>query len=106
MSSGSPPTPGTTNGVVAVFLQTVRGYNAIQTGAIFTAATLGILISSLAAERLAQRRTQRALILAGFVTTLLGIALLLGLLAVSTRIIAFVPGLFLVGTGLGSDAQR
>jgi hypothetical protein len=34
--------------VVAVFLQTVRGYNAIETGVIFTAATLGVLVSSLA----------------------------------------------------------
>jgi len=90
-----------TSFVVAVFLQTVRGYNAIETGAIFTAATLGILISSLGAERLAQRRAQRTLILAGFVTALLGVALLLGLLAVSTRIVAFIPGLFLIGTGLG-----
>src|SRR5256714_6126121 len=36
---------------VAVFLQEVRGYNAIQTGVIFTAATLGVLASSLGAER-------------------------------------------------------
>ena len=43
--------------VVAVFLQTDRGYNAIETGVIFTAATLGILASSLAAERLAKRRS-------------------------------------------------
>src|SRR5215212_6757579 len=34
-----------TSFVVAVFLQTVRGYNAIETGVIFTAATLGVLAS-------------------------------------------------------------
>ena len=39
--------------VVSAYLQVVRGYNAIQTGVIFTAATGGILLSSLAAERLA-----------------------------------------------------
>ena len=55
--------------VVAVFLQTVRGYNAIETGVIFTAATVGVLVSSLAAERLAKRRAQRTLIVAGFVIT-------------------------------------
>ena len=33
--------------VVSVFLQEVRGYSAIKTGVIFTAATLGILFSSL-----------------------------------------------------------
>ena len=41
--------------VVSAYLQVVRGYNAIQTGVIFTAATVGILVSSLAAERLAKR---------------------------------------------------
>src|SRR5215218_5453715 len=34
--------------VVSAYLQVVRGYNAIQTGIIFTAATLGLLVSSLA----------------------------------------------------------
>src|SRR5947207_14602427 len=48
-----------TSFTVAVFLQTVRGYDAIQTGVIFTAATLGILGSSLAAERLAKRYAQK-----------------------------------------------
>ncbi len=63
-----------TSFVVSAYLQVVRGYNAIQTGVIFTAATLGILVSSLAAERLAKRRAQRTLILAGFVVTIAGIA--------------------------------
>jgi MFS family permease len=47
--------------VVAAYLQVVRGYDAIQTGVIFTAATVGLLASSLAAERLAGRRAQRTL---------------------------------------------
>ena len=90
-----------TSFTVATYLQVVRGYNAIETGVIFTAATLGILVSSLAAERLAKRRPQRTLILAGFVVTVAGIGLLIGLVAASDRIIAFVPGLLLVGLGLG-----
>ena len=51
--------------VVSAYLQVVRGYNAIETGVIFTAATLGILASSLAAERLAKKHPQRTLIIAG-----------------------------------------
>ena len=35
--------------VVSAYLQVVRGYNAIQTGVIFTAATAGLLITSLGA---------------------------------------------------------
>ena len=54
-----------TSFVVAVFLQTVRGYNAIETGVIFTAATVGVLVSSLAAERLAKRHSQKTLIIGG-----------------------------------------
>src|SRR4051794_16980629 len=86
---------------VSVFLQTVRGYNAIQTGVIFTAATLGVLASSLAAERFAKRRAQRTLIMAGFVVTGVGIVLLLALVGASSRVVAFAPGLLLIGLGLG-----
>jgi predicted MFS family arabinose efflux permease len=87
--------------VVSVFLQTVRGYNAVQTGVIFTAATVGILVSSLAAERLAGRRAQKTLILAGFITTIAGIGLLIGLVVASDSLLAFLPGLLLIGLGLG-----
>jgi MFS family permease len=87
--------------VVAVFLQTVRGYNAIETGVIFTAATLGVLLTSFGAERFARRRTQKTLIVAGFVGTLAGIGILLGLVQAWDSVLAFAPGLLLVGLGLG-----
>jgi MFS family permease len=87
--------------VVSVFLQTVRGYSAIGTGVVFTAATVGILVSSLAAERLAKKYSQRTLIVAGFVVTLVGIGLLLGFVHDSSRVVAFAPGLLLIGLGLG-----
>jgi MFS family permease len=90
-----------TSFTVAVFLQTVRGYNAIQTGVIFTAATVGVLVSSLAAERLAKRYAQRSLIITGFAVTAAGIAVLLALVGASDRVVAFGPGLLLIGLGLG-----
>jgi MFS family permease len=86
---------------VSVYLQTVRGYNAIETGVVFTAATVGVLVSSLAAERFAKRRPQRTLIMAGFVVTAAGIGLLLALVGASSRAVAFAPGLLLIGLGLG-----
>src|SRR5690606_33045117 len=67
----------------AAYLQVVRGYNAIETGVIFTAATVGILTSSLAAERFAKRRSQRTLIMAGFAITIAGIVVLLVMAGVS-----------------------
>jgi len=88
--------------VVSVFLQEVRGYNAIQTGVVFTAATVGILLASFAQRRLAKRFAQRTLIIAGFVVTLAGIGLLLGFVHTSSRAVAFAPGLFLIGLGVGA----
>jgi MFS family permease len=90
-----------TSFVVSAYLQVVRGYNAIQTGVIFSAATLGLLVSSLAAERLAKRRSQRTLILAGFILTIAGVAVLLLLVAGTPTAWAFAPGLLLIGLGLG-----
>ncbi|MFC6982942.1 MFS transporter [Streptomyces cirratus] len=90
-----------TSFVVAAYLQVVRGYDAIQTGVIFTAATLGLLVSSLAAARLAQRHAQRTLIMTGFVLTTAGIAVLLAMVGGSPSPWAFAPGLLLIGLGLG-----
>jgi len=87
--------------VVSAFLQVVRGYDAIQTGVIFTATTVGLLVSSLAAERLAKRRPQRTLIIVGFVVTIAGIGTLLALVIGTPTAWAFAPGLLLIGLGLG-----
>jgi MFS family permease len=90
-----------TSFVVSVYLQEVRGYSAIKTGVVFTAATLGILASSLAAERLAKRFPQKLLIVVGFVVTLAGLVLLLVLVRATDDVWAFVPGLLLLGLGVG-----
>jgi MFS family permease len=91
-----------TSFVVSAYLQVVRGYNAIQTGVIFTAATLGLLVTSLAAERLARRWPQRTLILAGFVLAIAGVVVLIFIVRVSPTAWAFAPGLLLIGLGLGA----
>jgi MFS family permease len=90
-----------TSFVVSAYLQVVRHYNAIQTGVIFTAATLGILLSSLAAGPLARKYRQRTLILAGFVTAIAGVIVLLAMVKGHPGAWYFAPGLFLIGTGLG-----
>jgi MFS family permease len=90
-----------TSFTVSAYLQVVRGYNAVETGVIFTAATGGILVSSLAAERLAKKYQQRTLIMAGFVGTIAGIGLLLAMVAGSPSVWAFAPGLLLIGLGVG-----
>jgi MFS family permease len=90
-----------TSFTVAAYLQVVRGYDAVQTGVIFTAATLGLLATSLVAERLARRRAQKRLITVGFIVTLIGVLVLLVLVGGFTSPWAFAPGLLLIGLGLG-----
>jgi len=87
--------------VVSVFLQEVRDYNPIETGLVFTAATVGLLLSSLGAGRFARRRTQKSLIVAGFVLALAGVVLLIPLVVEWRSVVAFFPGLFLFGVGMG-----
>ena len=88
--------------VVSVFLQTERGYNAIQMGLIITPATLGILLTSgRRAERLAKRFSQRNLIRAGFVITIVGMLLLLFLVSDTSSILTFISGLLVFGMGVG-----
>jgi MFS family permease len=66
-----------------------------------TPAIVGILVSSAAAERLARRRPQRTLIRAGFVVTTLGMLLVLALVRPTSGIWSFIPGLLLIGLGVG-----
>lgn len=90
-----------TSFVVAAYLQVVRGYDAIETGVIFTAATLGLLASSLGAERFAKRRAQRTLVVTGFGATSVGVVVLLSLVVGTPSAWAFAPGLLVIGLGLG-----
>jgi Na+/melibiose symporter-like transporter len=87
--------------VISVFLQTVRGYTAIETGLILTSATIGVLFTSSIAGRLAKKRSQRLNIRSGFVLTIIGIVLLLVLSGATQNIFYFLPGLFLIGAGVG-----
>src|SRR6516165_6625542 len=87
--------------VIAVYLQDVHHFNAIQTGLTLTPTTIGILIAGGLAGRLAQTRTQKRLIWAGFVLTIVGMILLLLLAGLTSGILASIPGLLLMGLGVG-----
>jgi MFS family permease len=87
--------------VISVYLQEVDGYNAVKTGLLITPATIGVLIASAAADRLARRRAQRSLIIAGFAITLAGMILLPVLVRAHSSVWTWVPGEFLFGIGVG-----
>jgi len=86
---------------VSVYLQEVNRYNAIQTGLMLTPATIGILAASAGAGRFARRHPQRWLIIAGFLTTAVGMILLLVLVRANAGIWRWIPGLLLFGAGVG-----
>ena len=87
--------------ITSVFLQDVWHYSAIQTGLMLVPAIAGILLTSAAAGRLARRRPQATLIVAGFAITAAGSGLLLALVGKNSGVWSFVPGLFLFGAGIG-----
>jgi MFS family permease len=87
--------------VISVYLQEVWHYSAIKTGLALIPATAGILLASAAADRMARRRAQRSLIIAGFVATLAGLVLLEVLVRKDASIARFIPGLLAVGVGVG-----
>jgi MFS family permease len=88
--------------VISVYLQEVNHYNAIKTGLLLTPATIGILAASAAADRFARRHSQRWLIIAGFVITTVGMALLPILVRAHSSFWTWVPGLLLIGIGVGT----
>jgi MFS family permease len=87
--------------VISVFLQQVRGFSAIETGLVLVPATIGLLLSSAAAPRMARRHSQRRLIRFGFFMTALGLALLLALGGTQPSVWSYIPGLFVMGIGVG-----
>ena len=87
--------------VLSVYVQQVRGYSAVQTGLMLTPAILGLLVSSAGAERFARRHPQRWLVVAGFTVTVTGMLLLLLLADGTSGVVRFVPGLLLIGLGIG-----
>ncbi|QRP43265.1 MFS transporter [Amycolatopsis sp. FDAARGOS 1241] len=87
--------------VTSVFLQQIRGFTAIETGLVLVPATVGVLGSSALAERMSRRHSQRRLIRFGFSATTVGLLLLLALVRADSGIWTFVPGLLLMGIGIG-----
>jgi MFS family permease len=87
--------------VISVYLQTVHGFNAIQTGLSLTPAIFGVLLTSVIAGRLARRRSQTMLIRTGFAMTIAGILLLLAFAGGAFHIVNLIPGLLCIGLGIG-----
>jgi MFS family permease len=87
--------------VISVYIQQVRHYDAIHTGLLLTPATVGVLLASALAGRMAGRRAQAMLVRGGFVLTTIGMILVPLLVRQDSAVWTFIPGLFLMGFGVG-----
>jgi predicted MFS family arabinose efflux permease len=89
--------------VLALYLQSGRGLSALHAGLVFTILAIAYLAASLRAPELAVKHG-REVLAAGALTLAAGHAVLLitiGAIGVGGSIAALVPGLVLVGAGMG-----
>ena len=89
--------------VLALYLQQGRGLSALQAGVVFTVLAVAYLAASIAAPAMAERHGRRVLAV-GSLTLSSGHAVLLvtvGIIGVGGSVLALIPGLLLVGAGMG-----
>ena len=87
--------------VMTLYMQRVLGYSAIEMGLAFLPLALAILIFSNASSRLVLRLGARRLLITGLIITVIGLLLFLGLSATGTYVGTLLPGLLMIGLGMG-----
>lgn len=92
--------------VVPVYLQTILGYNALETGLKILPLSVGLIIFSVVGSRLSTVRSARNIARIGQFT--LGLGLLLVFVAVQPELtdLLFAVGMFVVGAGFGLLASQ
>ncbi|GCF11801.1 MFS transporter [Dictyobacter arantiisoli] len=87
--------------ILTLYMQKVLGYSAIQTGLAFLPLACVILIFSNASSRLITRVGAKPLLLIGLILTIIGLLLFLGLSATGSYVGTLLPGMLVVGLGMG-----
>jgi len=87
--------------VLPLYLQTVLGYDALETGIILLPLSIALLVFALGGARLAGRYSPRRIVLAGLLAMLSGLVLLIAFTGPDLRSAGFSLALALVGAGNG-----
>jgi Na+/melibiose symporter-like transporter len=87
--------------VLPLYLQTVLGFDALQTGVILLPLSLSLLVFALGGARLSGRRSPRRIAMAGLAAMLSGLTLLVAFTGPDLRSAGFAIALALVGAGNG-----
>lgn len=87
--------------VVTLYMQKVLGYSAIDMGLAFLPLAGAILIFSNASSRLVTRLGAKRLLVTGLIITVIGQLLLLGLSTTGAYVSTLLPGMLVIGLGMG-----
>lgn len=87
--------------VLPLYLQTVLGFDALETGIALLPLSLSLLVFALAGARLAGRHSPQRIALAGLLSMLIGIILLIAFTSADLRTAGFALALAMVGAGNG-----
>jgi MFS family permease len=87
--------------IISVFLQVAWEFSAIETGLMLLPAILGILFFSRRAGKIAKKYPEGRIIQTGFLAVEAGVAALLLMVGPNSAPWEFIPGLLLIGSGIG-----
>lgn len=88
--------------IVTLYMQKVLSYSDIEMGLAFLPLALVILVFSNVSSRLVISLGARFLLITGLITTVIGLLLFLGLSATGTYASTLLPGMLVIGLGMGS----
>ena len=86
---------------VSVYLQSVLALSAFNTGLTLLPMTLGLLLFALAAPKLSAKLNHKILMSIGCIVAIIGCLILSQQFTMATTMLELMPGLFVLGAGLG-----
>ena len=92
--------------VVPVYLQTILGYDALQTGLKLLPLSVGLMLFSVLGSQMSARQSAKQIVRLGQAGLALGSLLLLGAIEPELKGILFMAGMFVVGAGFGMLASQ
>lgn len=92
--------------IIPVYLQTILGYDALQTGLKLVPMSIGLLLCTVIGSKLTATHSARQLVRAGLLIMAAGAVFILGSIDVELGSVTFWLGMFLIGAGFGLLASQ
>lgn len=92
--------------VIPVYLQTILGYDALETGIRLLPLSIGLIIFTLVGSRLSTAKGPKKVVRMGQIALSLGSLMLLASISPTLGSVLFTVGLFIIGAGFGFMASQ